>query len=922
MDGPRARGPAAGRGRGRGGVPPRSPGSAWAAGVPGGVAGSLFPGGRGRAGTPARPPTPVARGQPGPNMGPAAGGVKVARGGASTDGRSAQQRFHEAQLANQAAARKFTSDCDRSTSSDDDDDDEDNDVKEAQSNTILDSALRQYTGQAGTEGAVVLERTRQLLEECLQSGALSCLVCISSVKRTHAVWSCMGCYSVFHLPCVQQWARDSARLAVPSPLSPQLFPAVDTPWHCPKCRHEYTRKEAPSVYYCWCGREPDPRPDPWLVPHSCGEVCNRELRPSCGHRCLLLCHPGPCPPCPQVVRVPCHCGGGGIQSRRCGGRAWSCGTPCGRALPCRQHKCSVTCHAGECPLCPHVSSQLCCCGTSLAMRPCSSPEWQCIKVCGKAFDCGVHTCELVCHAGACGSCPRSGERSCPCGKTRCSLPCTEEVLLCGDTCGRLLSCGVHTCAQRCHRGPCDTCRQVVEKVCRCGRHSKAMPCLKEYLCDTRCTQQRTCQRHACRRKCCDGNCPQCDQVCARSLSCKNHKCSSICHPGSCYPCGVSVEVSCACGSTKVTVPCGREKHTRPPRCKQLCSAQSDCHHAAREPHRCHGGLCPPCRQTCRLPLKPCGHVCPAPCHDNDTLAEPAAAQRAGPWELPAPVVKRAVSCPPCMQPTPTKCLGGHEESALPCHAARPSSCGRACGRLLACGNHTCSLVCHAVTGSGLQAGPECAVCEEGCARSRPEGCTHRCKRRCHLGPCPACTHTIRTPCHCTLVSIHLSCSELLSAGETERDKLLSCKNQCPRKLECGHRCRALCHPGACPTGEACTHRVRVRCACTRIKKDSVCWKVQTGQLRVDCDEGCEEEKHKLQQVKLAEEQAALEEEEKKKQAELESYARLFGKKRRRERSQALATPAASHTRRNIAITAIATTIIAIIASAVSYIYKD
>lgn len=102
----------------------------------------------------------------------------------------------------------------------------------------------------------------------------------------------------------------------------------------------------------------------------------------------------------------------------------------------------------------------------------------------------------------------------------------------------------------------------------------------------------------------------------------------------------------------------------------------------------------------------------------------------------------------------------------------------------------------------------------------------------------------------------------------------------------------------------------------------MCWKVQTGQLRVDCDEGCEEEKHKLQQVKLAEEQAALEEEEKKKQAELESYARLFGKKRRRERSQALAAPAASHTRRNIAITAIAATVIAIIAYAVSYVYKD
>lgn len=41
-----------------------------------------------------------------------------------------------------------------------------------------------------------------------------------------------------------------------------------------------------------------------------------------------------------------------------------------------------------------------------------------------------------------------------------SLPCTEDVPTCGDSCDKVLECGIHRCSQRCHRGPCETCRQV------------------------------------------------------------------------------------------------------------------------------------------------------------------------------------------------------------------------------------------------------------------------------------------------------------------------------------------------------------------------------------------------------------------------------------------------------------------------------
>ena len=42
--------------------------------------------------------------------------------------------------------------------------------------------------------------------------------------------------------------------------------------------------------------------------------------------------------------------------------------------------------------------------------------------------------------------------------------------------------------------------QEVEKQCRCGKHTKRMPCHKPYLCETKCAKIRDCQKHQCRRK--------------------------------------------------------------------------------------------------------------------------------------------------------------------------------------------------------------------------------------------------------------------------------------------------------------------------------------------------------------------------------------------------------------------------------------
>ncbi|XP_077333657.1 NF-X1-type zinc finger protein NFXL1 isoform X1 [Lithobates pipiens] len=794
---------------------------------------------------------------------------------------SSKKKFEEIQRANQAMVRKIVED---NYSSSDEDDDGDEDA-EGKRNKILDLTFTTYTNQ--TDGDVSeLARTKQYLSEAFQSGAVTCLICIASVKRNQAVWSCCACYCIFHMPCIQKWAKDSIFLV--SSLTDDDFEKKDYPWPCPKCRYEYKRSQTPARYNCYCGKVEDPPLDPWLVPHSCGQVCETEFKPSCGHKCLLLCHPGPCPPCPKMVTTSCFCKKAKPIPRRCSAKDWSCQQSCGRMLLCRQHKCENPCHKGDCLPCPRVSKQKCLCGKKVAERLCASPTWQCDVVCGKTLPCGNHTCELVCHGGLCGQCPRSGNRLCPCGKTKYTLPCTEDVSTCGDSCDKVLECGIHKCSQRCHRGPCETCRQEVERQCRCGKHTKQIPCHKPYLCETKCPKTRDCQRHQCKRKCCTGNCPPCDQQCGRTLGCRNHKCPSVCHRGSCYPCPVTVDVKCNCGKTMLTVPCGRERSTKPPRCKAVCSRPSTCHHETREKHRCHFGPCPTCRQVCQKTLQKCGHLCPVPCHDEALVKQKGLTQPAGPWEQPSEpaFIQKALPCPPCQVPIPMECLGKHEISPLPCNSAGPFSCKRPCGRFLACGNHTCLKECHKVTednGNKEKSGPECFVCEEECSKPRPPGCPHRCNLRCHLKDCPPCVQMIRTKCHCKISNLFIECIKLTLADEKEKNILTSCKNQCPKELPCGHRCKEICHQGSCSL--LCIQKVKLRCPCRRIKKEFPCNTAREGHVSLECDLHCLELKKKAVEMKEKEEKAANEEEKRKQQAELEAFENRLKGKRKKNRKK-------------------------------------
>ncbi|XP_061664991.1 NF-X1-type zinc finger protein NFXL1 [Syngnathoides biaculeatus] len=825
------------------------------------------PQGRGRA-RKQDAPGERARERPGSGAGRGASAKTTTKAPDAQQGTSGPARFEEIRKSNQAAAQRMMERHTASSSEEDDDDDDEEEHKDAH---VLKSTFTAYASHTGGD-VTGLQRTGHFVSELFASGALTCLICIASVKRTQPVWSCSGCFSLFHLPCIQKWARDSVFLL--SSATDVDFGSKQHPWPCPKCRAEYSHADTPARYMCFCGKLQDPPADPWLAPHSCGAVCHKELKPSCGHACLLLCHPGPCPPCPKMVSVSCLCGKAKPLPRRCGNKAWSCQQPCGKLLPCRQHACSLPCHS-ECSPCPGVSVQKCVCGRKKAERPCDRPEWKCEKVCGAVLSCRNHTCELVCHDGRCPPCPRSLSRSCPCGKNKSSLPCTEVVPLCGDTCERPLACGKHKCSMRCHRGSCDTCRQEVEKACRCGKYRKLMACHKDYVCESKCSKSRSCQKHPCRRKCCPGNCPPCDQICGRTLGCRNHKCPSVCHQGSCYPCPETVDVKCACGAASLSVPCGRERSTKPPRCKEICRSPPSCHHAARERHRCHPGPCPPCTQPCLLPLVGCAHTCPSPCHDRVRLKSQQA-QLSGPWEQPTEpaFVTKALPCPPCQVLLPVSCFGEHEVSAVPCCRRERFSCKRPCGQPLSCGNHACARECHLLDS-------KCDDCEEGCSKPRPSLCPHACPLPCHVGDCPPCRLMIRQRCHCKIITLYVECAKMATADDETRKALGSCSNQCPKELSCGHRCKQVCHPGACRA--ECQQKVKARCPCKRIKKELTC--AVASSCVVKCDDTCVEQQRKVSQMKEAEQKAAEEEEQRRRQEELEAFAKRRGGRRAKKRER-------------------------------------
>lgn len=184
------------------------------------------------------------------------------------------------------------------------------------------------------------ESQREIMDELLRKAKYECIVCCEMIKVHNKTWNCPSCYNVFHLKCIQQWARKSS--VNPAETTPSTNPSTSTnltnylldpnissrssggqcsrkseaEWRCPTCQD--IQRVFPEYYYCFCGKNKEPESSNYRVPHSCGEPCSRNLNQfnpkldneeyfDCKHRCTLMCHPGKCPPCTSKVERTCAC---------------------------------------------------------------------------------------------------------------------------------------------------------------------------------------------------------------------------------------------------------------------------------------------------------------------------------------------------------------------------------------------------------------------------------------------------------------------------------------------------------------------------------------------------------------------------------------------------------------------------------------
>ncbi|RNA28661.1 NF-X1-type zinc finger NFXL1 [Brachionus plicatilis] len=685
-----------------------------------------------------------------------------------------------------------------------------------------------------------LGNTEQYLIDAFNPDSNICLICIEQVENKQPIWSCDGCFAQYHIVCIQNWIRDGSYQTIKQNLNSDSILQKEIPWNCPKCRKEYSKESYPSIYHCYCKKVKNPDFDPWGVPHSCNMRCDKPKQ--CGHPCLMLCHPGPCPPCPKMVKNTCHCSKSSPVTRRCCNKFWQCDKKCNKLLTCKQHLCETICHPGDCGQCNKTSLQFCKCKKKRKETSCTQTIWECGQKCLKPYTCGYHKCEFICHPGECGECPRSLIRTCPCGKSTSKKPCNIDIPTCGDTCDKNLSCNIHKCANRCHYGPCEQCRQLVTKKCRCGSKEKLLPCHMEFTCELKCSRLKNCGKHKCNKKCCDGNCSSCEQICNKMLSCKNHKCQSMCHSGNCYPCPIMEEIYCPCGKSKIKVPCMKRKTNLKVPCRQLCKQPAKCHHEKIQNHKCHYGDCPPCQLTCGK-KHPCNHICQNVCHTAVLTEIVENKDREGPW-IPLKIRKEIlnIECKPCVYPVPVECFGAHEISDLPCHSAKPFNCGRKCGRMLSCTRHKCEYECHLILekdkANKKEASSTCEECSKNCELVRPKGCTHECSLgACHSGECPNCKHLLKMKCHCKGNFIYVECHKWNNSCQKEQINLASCRVPCSNLLKCGHNCSFVCHFGKCSEEDNCLEKVVIKCKCKSIKKNFACNKIKTDSSIIVTEKG-------------------------------------------------------------------------------------
>lgn len=239
----------------------------------------------------------------------------------------------------------------------------------------------------------------------------------------------------------------------------------------------------------------------------------------------------------------------------------------------------------------------------------------------------------------------------------------------------------------------------------------------------------------------------CGEICLRKGRTCDHKCTILCHPGPCPDCTVMVSKSCACGVTESQLKCSTDLEMV---CDNVCNKLLTC------------GL----------------HKCNKKCHWDD--------------------------CPPCSETVQQECYCGKVGRRVKCTSdvsgITSYSCGETCNKLLSCGNHKCSEICHEneckpcsndinliktcpcgkhfleiERKSCLDPVPCCGkVCGKFLKCGQPNT-PHKCEELCHLGDCPTCPKTTLVRCRCGHMDKELPCKDLVSKADDAR-----CEKKCTK----------------------------------------------------------------------------------------------------------------------------------------------
>eukprot|EP01083_Nonionella_stella_P094498 265140_1 len=596
----------------------------------------------------------------------------------------------------------------------------------------------------------------------LQNGKYDCMVCQSFIGKKGRIWKCNHCFTMFHMTCVNKWARAREQKDAESEQRATKPDRLIDKIRCPACNFMDTAFIF-NQYKCFCGKvifDHEYRASythASSIPHSCGDICNKKRGTHCPHACPGECHPGPCEACklPSDRKSACPCGKLSY-SLLCGQTETKqrlCTQLCDKLLKCGNHRCESTCHHGECKPCDIKTEQECFCGKNKTLKACGTGvqltikvvddeeekemivfKYSCHKKCDKDLSCGNHRCTLTCHNGSCSVCPRRIEEPtrCSCSKSTFEdihrSSCLDPLPVCGKKCGKMLGCGQHFCRKGCHDSKCALCMLHVKKKCRCRASEKKYKChdyqkkLNHFIalqsnalviegqdswirCGKKCKRVKSCGKHTCAETCCRGRSirtyfegHQCREFCNKPLECGRHRCASYCHRGNCNPCGVTYRNGVQCACGEVFVP---------------------------GPFQCGTKHIPMCKEPCEKVL-PCDHLCVAKCHPGD--------------------------CPPCIRPCSKPCNShGLLVHNMPCHVDN-RSCGNPCGRLLHCGAHHCVRTCHndACTEHKDSKKDQTKGCGQICNETLK--CGHKCMYRCHgkNNTCHAdgCKAQITVKCKC------------------------------------------------------------------------------------------------------------------------------------------------------------------------------